>query len=205
MIQLDSESRITHQQICTLILLVSEMSKGLVSFEYDDDVDNASTCSDQVDDAGSDLNDSLSPAESDFESDIKPAEHAADATSVTLLAEALAADASRTELPTVLLQTRAALVAPAIAKLDGTSICQACNLVVARYRCPACSTLSCSLACINQHKSEDSCSGQRNRTTFVPLSGFDDQLLMEGSSLKFRLLSSHLHLMYFFEGQITII
>ncbi|XP_042418250.1 box C/D snoRNA protein 1-like [Zingiber officinale] len=52
-----------------------------------------------------------------------------------------------------------------------------------KYRCPGCSLLTCSLPCVKSHKQRTSCTGKRNRTDFVPLSQFDDSLLLSDYSL----------------------
>lgn len=57
--------------------------------------------------------------------------------------------------------------------------CQVCQSVDARYRCPGCDTRTCSAACVKQHKSESGCSGERDKTAFVPLSQFDELKLLE--------------------------
>ncbi|XP_039500355.1 box C/D snoRNA protein 1 [Drosophila santomea] len=62
---------------------------------------------------------------------------------------------------------------------DGTStktstmrlgMCEVCAAKEARYACPKCEVKTCSLPCVQIHKKELSCDGQRDRTKFVPLS-----------------------------------
>ena len=54
--------------------------------------------------------------------------------------------------------------------------CQVCDAgVPAKYRCPACSTATCSLACSKRHKSAgEGCTGKRDRTAFKDIRDFTD-------------------------------
>ena len=47
------------------------------------------------------------------------------------------------------------------------SICAACAATAPRYRCPGCSTMSCSLACVTAHKQQSGCTGKRPRSAYV--------------------------------------
>ncbi|XP_057698160.1 box C/D snoRNA protein 1 [Corythoichthys intestinalis] len=58
------------------------------------------------------------------------------------------------------------------------SNCGVCGFEEAKYKCPACLTLSCSLLCVKKHKEESRCSGVRNKTAFVNLSQFDEITLL---------------------------
>jgi len=58
------------------------------------------------------------------------------------------------------------------------SICCSCGETIAKYRCPGCTKTSCSLACVQKHKIETSCSGQRSITHFVPVAQFNDNDLI---------------------------
>ncbi|KAG0494449.1 hypothetical protein HPP92_005443 [Vanilla planifolia] len=58
------------------------------------------------------------------------------------------------------------------------SICNECGSNPWKYRCPGCSIRTCSLPCVNSHKRRSGCTGKRNRAEFVPLSQFDDNLLL---------------------------
>ncbi|XP_052856091.1 box C/D snoRNA protein 1 [Drosophila gunungcola] len=49
-------------------------------------------------------------------------------------------------------------------------MCEVCAATEARYACPKCEVKTCSLPCVQIHKKELSCDGQRDRTKFVPLS-----------------------------------
>ncbi|XP_043715241.1 box C/D snoRNA protein 1-like [Telopea speciosissima] len=59
-----------------------------------------------------------------------------------------------------------------------TSLCEECKLNTPKYRCPGCSIRSCSLPCVKSHKQRTGCTGKRLRTQVVPLSLFDDNLLI---------------------------
>ncbi|XP_043694741.1 box C/D snoRNA protein 1-like [Telopea speciosissima] len=59
-----------------------------------------------------------------------------------------------------------------------TYLCEECSLNPSKYRCPGCSFRSCSLPCVKAHKQRTGCTGKRPRTQFVPLSKFDDNLLI---------------------------
>ena len=52
------------------------------------------------------------------------------------------------------------------------SECATCSATAPRYRCPGCSTMSCSLACVSTHKQQSGCTGKRPRSTYVPLHSF---------------------------------
>ena len=47
-----------------------------------------------------------------------------------------------------------------------------------RYRCPACDTHTCSLACTKAHKQATGCTGKRSRTDMVTLSDFTERQLL---------------------------
>ena len=47
----------------------------------------------------------------------------------------------------------------------------------AKYRCPACDTPSCSLACVKQHKAAKPCTGKRDLTAFRAIGKMDDTML----------------------------
>ncbi|KAF5189523.1 Box C/D snoRNA protein [Thalictrum thalictroides] len=64
-----------------------------------------------------------------------------------------------------------------------SSLCEECSINPSKYRCPGCSIRSCSLACVNSHKTRTCCSGKRPRTQFVPLSQFDENLLISDYNL----------------------
>ncbi|WOG95697.1 hypothetical protein DCAR_0415024 [Daucus carota subsp. sativus] len=62
------------------------------------------------------------------------------------------------------------------AKTD--TICEGCKKKPSKYKCPACSIRSCSLPCVKAHKLSTGCTGKRQLTQIIPLSKFDDNLLI---------------------------
>ncbi|KAE9591964.1 hypothetical protein Lal_00038348 [Lupinus albus] len=63
------------------------------------------------------------------------------------------------------------------------SLCEECKSNPSKYKCPGCSIQSCSLPCVKSHKARTGCAGVRNKTQFVPLSQFDDNLLLSDYNL----------------------
>ncbi|WCJ34016.1 HIT-type Zinc finger family protein [Euphorbia peplus] len=63
------------------------------------------------------------------------------------------------------------------------AICEECKNHPSKYKCPGCSVRSCSLPCVKAHKHRTGCSGNRNKTQFVPLSDFNDNLLVSDYNL----------------------
>ncbi|KAA8515715.1 hypothetical protein F0562_018674 [Nyssa sinensis] len=57
-------------------------------------------------------------------------------------------------------------------------LCEECETNPSKYKCPGCSVRSCSLPCVKAHKQRTGCTGKRQQTKFVPLSEFDDNLLL---------------------------
>merc|ERR1711971_383322 len=54
-----------------------------------------------------------------------------------------------------------------------------CGKNDAKYRCPKCETVSCSLACSKVHKKlKNSCDGIRDKTKFVPIKNFSSMELI---------------------------
>lgn len=51
--------------------------------------------------------------------------------------------------------------------------CNQCN-APSKYCCPRCHVFSCSVLCINTHKKQQNCSGERDKTAFVQLKDFSD-------------------------------
>ncbi|KAG7108260.1 putative box C/D snoRNA protein like [Verticillium longisporum] len=49
-----------------------------------------------------------------------------------------------------------------------TTLCAICHIQPPKYKCPACDTRTCSLACTRRHKAWSSCSGIRDATAYVP-------------------------------------
>lgn len=50
-----------------------------------------------------------------------------------------------------------------------SSLCRICNTNPPKYRCPRCSSQTCSLACSKRHKLWSDCNGLRDPTVFKPL------------------------------------
>ncbi|XP_027358844.1 box C/D snoRNA protein 1-like [Abrus precatorius] len=61
--------------------------------------------------------------------------------------------------------------------------CEECKCNPWKYKCPGCSLHSCSLLCVKSHKVRTGCTGKRNQTQFIPLSQFDDSLLLSDYTL----------------------
>lgn len=60
--------------------------------------------------------------------------------------------------------------------------CDLCATNLAKYRCPRCNVVTCSLGCSRSHKKlKNYCDGLRDRTTFVPLDKFDSLDLLSGN------------------------
>ncbi|KAK6915072.1 Zinc finger, HIT-type [Dillenia turbinata] len=62
-------------------------------------------------------------------------------------------------------------------------VCEECKQNPSKYKCPGCSLRSCSLPCVKAHKQRTGCTGKRKQTQFVPLSQFDDNLLISDYNL----------------------
>ncbi|XP_030962069.1 putative box C/D snoRNA protein SPCC613.07 [Quercus lobata] len=62
-------------------------------------------------------------------------------------------------------------------------LCEECKHNPSKYKCPGCSVRSCGLSCVKAHKQRTGCTGKRNQTQFVPLSQFDDNLLISDYNL----------------------
>ncbi|GAV69559.1 zf-HIT domain-containing protein [Cephalotus follicularis] len=61
---------------------------------------------------------------------------------------------------------------------EASNVCEECKEKPSKYKCPGCCIQTCSLPCVKAHKQRTSCSGKRNVTLFVPLSQFDDNILL---------------------------
>ncbi|KAJ3297879.1 hypothetical protein HDU79_001636 [Rhizoclosmatium sp. JEL0117] len=59
---------------------------------------------------------------------------------------------------------------------EDSESCASCEQT-SKYKCPACGTRSCSLGCVRAHKTATGCTGERNRTGFVPLKQFEEATL----------------------------
>ncbi|XP_049389305.1 uncharacterized protein LOC125853621 [Solanum stenotomum] len=56
--------------------------------------------------------------------------------------------------------------------------CEECKLNPWKYKCPGCSVRTCSLTCVNSHKQRTTCNGKKSLTNVLPLSQFDDNILL---------------------------
>lgn len=62
---------------------------------------------------------------------------------------------------------------PGPSKVPSPPICTLCNTNPSKYTCPRCQTKTCSLLCSRAHKAATGCSGERDRTGFVPMSQYN--------------------------------
>ena len=51
--------------------------------------------------------------------------------------------------------------------------CWACDNT-AKYKCPKCEVRSCSLQCVQRHKTEAECDGIRDKVKYLPINKFTD-------------------------------
>eukprot|EP01084_Bolivina_argentea_P103842 185979_1 len=56
-------------------------------------------------------------------------------------------------------------------------ICTNCNQNEGKYRCPRCSAVTCSLNCCNEHKSNNNCTGIKDKIDFVPYHAMNGDVL----------------------------
>ncbi|GMH04455.1 hypothetical protein Nepgr_006294 [Nepenthes gracilis] len=63
------------------------------------------------------------------------------------------------------------------------ALCEECKTKPSKYKCPGCSLRTCSLPCVSSHKQRTSCTGKRDLSHSVPLSQFDDNLLISDFNL----------------------
>ncbi|XP_073309315.1 uncharacterized protein [Primulina huaijiensis] len=61
---------------------------------------------------------------------------------------------------------------------DQPILCEECKTKPSKYKCPGCSLRSCSLPCVNAHKQRTACTGKKPVANSVPLSKFDDNLIL---------------------------
>lgn len=52
------------------------------------------------------------------------------------------------------------------------TMCSICNARDSIYTCPGCSIRTCSLLCSTSHKSATGCTGQRNKSAYVPMNKY---------------------------------
>jgi len=55
-----------------------------------------------------------------------------------------------------------------------------CNNKEAKYTCPRCEVKTCCLTCVNNHKKELECNGQRNMVAYKRISEFTNLDLLSG-------------------------
>ncbi|XP_005092802.1 box C/D snoRNA protein 1 [Aplysia californica] len=56
--------------------------------------------------------------------------------------------------------------------------CEICMEEESKYTCPGCTMKTCSLQCVQAHKTKLSCSGERNKTAFMDLTQYSDANLL---------------------------
>lgn len=61
--------------------------------------------------------------------------------------------------------------------------CEICQINEWIYTCPRCLIRTCSLTCVQQHKKDTECSGQRDKTAYVPLKKYTESHMMSGKFL----------------------
>jgi hypothetical protein len=60
-----------------------------------------------------------------------------------------------------------------------STLCTLCRANPPKYKCPRCAVRTCSLSCVQKHKDQADCSGERNQSAYVPVkqlrtaAGFD--------------------------------
>ncbi len=59
-------------------------------------------------------------------------------------------------------------------KIGPVGLCEVCREVERKYKCPKCSTFSCSLECCRKHKVDRNCSGRREQSSYQGLKQLDD-------------------------------
>jgi hypothetical protein len=65
-------------------------------------------------------------------------------------------------------------------QIQKVKLCQICQLKDWIYTCPRCLCHTCSLPCVKKHKQEASCSGERDKTAYVPLQKYTESHMMSG-------------------------
>lgn len=58
--------------------------------------------------------------------------------------------------------------------------CEVCNDQEAKYTCPRCEVKTCCITCVNIHKKELGCNGQRNKIAYKRISEFTNLDLLSG-------------------------
>ncbi|KAL2478846.1 HIT-type Zinc finger family protein [Forsythia ovata] len=80
-------------------------------------------------------------------------------------------------------QTQPSTSDPNLQNQREKATCEECKINPSKYKCPGCSIRSCSLPCVKAHKQRIGCTGKRPLTNFVPLSQFDDTILLSDYNL----------------------
>lgn len=70
---------------------------------------------------------------------------------------------------------------PTAEAVNRMGVCARCG-DAAKYRCPGCELVTCSLACTKEHKAALGCSGKRPRTAFVDIHDLGDRHIISGTS-----------------------
>lgn len=65
-------------------------------------------------------------------------------------------------------------------EIQQAKLCQVCKTADWKYTCPRCLTHTCSLTCAKHHKFEATCSGIRDKTSYVPLRQYNESNMMSG-------------------------
>lgn len=77
----------------------------------------------------------------------------------------------------------AAIASGDVVTIPESKLCEECKQTEWKYKCPGCELRSCGLACVKAHKTRTGCSGKRDRTAFVPLAEFCDNVLVSDYNL----------------------
>ncbi|KAF2346157.1 Zinc finger HIT-type [Trinorchestia longiramus] len=64
-----------------------------------------------------------------------------------------------------------------VAQPSNLRICSICHSAPARYKCPACSAMTCSCSCVKKHKLQAGCTGIREPVPAVQKEEMDDEML----------------------------
>lgn len=61
-----------------------------------------------------------------------------------------------------------------VASTSRNGLCSVCSVHAAKYTCPRCTIKTCSLGCTRSHKAATSCSGERDRVSYVGMNQYGD-------------------------------
>ncbi|CEI92129.1 hypothetical protein RMCBS344292_06400 [Rhizopus microsporus] len=56
--------------------------------------------------------------------------------------------------------------------------CEICHTEDWKYTCPRCLIHTCSVPCVKKHKLDTQCSGERDKTAYVPLKSYNESTMM---------------------------